>query len=58
MLKLYRIGERVYQFEEGTQPAGAEPLEEKLQSKEKTVEPETKEAAPKNKARKAASKKG
>lgn len=45
MLKIYKIGVLTYQFEEGTQPAGA--VEVKA---EKTVKPANKAATPKNKS--------
>lgn len=52
-LRLYRLGEFVYQFEEGRQPAGAVPVEQ-----ERDAEPAKKERkAPANKARRAPSKK-
>ena len=46
-LRLYRLGEFVYQFEEGAEPEGAVP-----------VGPAGKDAAPANKARKAPANKG
>ncbi len=46
-LRLYRLGEFVYQFEEGAAPEGAVP-----------VGPAGKDAAPANKARKAPANKG
>lgn len=46
-LKLYRIGRLVYQFEEGTEPIGAEPVEEAKQAevKNKAKRPSNKKAA-------------
>lgn len=48
MLKLYKVGGLTFQFEEGQQPKGAAEV--------KPEKAEAKEAAPKNKARKAATK--
>lgn len=42
-LKIYKVGELTYQFEEGTQPAGA--MEVKAQK------PQAKSRVPRNKAR-------
>lgn len=48
-LKIYKVGELTYQFEEGTQPAGAvEVKAEKPQTKQRT--PRNKQRTPKNKA--------
>ena len=51
MLKNYRIGNYIYQYEEGKQPAGA--VEVKPETEKKAVEPENKAVKPANKKRKA-----
>lgn len=48
-LKIYRVGELTYQFEEGTQPAGAVEIKaQRPQTKQRT--PRNKQRTPKNKA--------
>ena len=49
MLKIYEIGGKLWQFEEGEQPEGAREVREQA-----AKPPEEKKAAPKNKSRKAA----
>jgi hypothetical protein len=65
MLKMYRYNGRLFQFEEGRQPAGAVELkkvvkpEKKIEEPEvKVAEPEVKAAEPKTKARKPSNKSG
>lgn len=55
MLKRYRFNGLEYQFEEGTQPAGAEAVDEKpaKQPARKAARPRNKAAKPANKAAKA-----
>jgi hypothetical protein len=44
-LKLYRVGRLTFQFEEGSQPVGAEPVEEKkAEAKNKAKRPTNKKA--------------
>ena len=58
MLKIYEINGRLFQFEEGKQPAGAvEAKKKKATPPEKVAEePEAKAAAPKTRARKPSNK--
>lgn len=49
MLKIYKVGDFTFQFEEGTQPEGAEEVKE-------PKAPKAKEAKPANKSRKTKSK--
>lgn len=72
MLKLYKLGGMTYQFEEGKQPEGAElvkpgepyelkkdePVAEPEPVEEPEPKPEAKKKPAKNKAKKAANKKG
>lgn len=58
MLKLYRVGTHIFQYEEGEQPQGAEEIIEGLYqpSFQKKQGAATKARKPANKARKAAEK--
>jgi hypothetical protein len=63
MLKIYVINGKQYQFEEGTQPSGAEELKkvkpsEKVAEPVKAEEPEAKAETPANKSRKPSNKAG
>lgn len=48
-LKIYRIGERLYQYEEGQQPEGAVLYEKKATAANKAKKPVNKKVAPKTK---------
>ncbi len=48
-LRIYRIGDRLYQFEEGEQPEGAVPYEKQKPTANKAKKPANKKVAAKTK---------